>query len=78
MTKLKSVGPGAMPSYKNPGGFTTDRFGTQAGNGPCQLVIAVKPFPTLYAFRRIGVPAPHGAVACWQPEARLDPDVSHL
>jgi hypothetical protein len=78
MTKLKGVGPGAMPGHKNSGGFTADRFGTQAGNGPCQLVITVEPFPALYAFRSVGLPGPHGAVACWRPASRLEPEVSHL
>ena len=42
------------------------------------LMEVMQPFQKLYASRRGGVFAPHGAAACWKPRQRLDLSVSHL
>ena len=78
VAELKGIGPGAVPGDENTRGFAVDSLGTQPGDGPCQVIIIMNPFPMMYEVRRTGLPAPHCAAAGRKSGQRLDLSVSHL
>ncbi|MDI2036448.1 hypothetical protein PJL15_03585 [Paenarthrobacter nitroguajacolicus] len=55
-----------------------DSLGTEPDDGPCHFIVTMNPFLMMYAFRRAGLAAPHGAAAGWKPALRLGLSVSHL